>query len=186
MRVIATTNRPLLRDVEAGRFREDLYYRLNVFPITVPPLRDRCGDIPMLARHFAQAAAKRNGLPVPLIPDEVVALLQQRPWKGNIRELENVIERAVLLASDGTVEAQHLLLDAVPAMTPRALPAVSTGGSTAGSLWEMERELIFQTLARVHQNRTKAATELGISIRTLRNKLREYRQGSPAPSFADR
>jgi two-component system response regulator FlrC len=139
MRVIATTNRPLLRDVETGRFREDLYYRLNVFPITVPPLRDRCGDIPMLARHFAQAAAKRNGLPVPLVPDEVVAMLQQRPWKGNIRELENVIERAVLLASGGTVEAQHLLLDAAPTVASQALPAVPTGGSTTGSLWEMER-----------------------------------------------
>lgn len=185
IRVIATTNRPLLRDVEQGRFREDLYYRLNVFPITVPPLRERTADIPLLARHFMQAAASRNGLPVPTISDGLLELLQGRPWKGNVRELENVIERAVLLASGGEIQVQHLLLDAVPIGTAPERPIAPATGPSAGSLWEMERELIFQTLARVNQNRTKAATELGISIRTLRNKLREYRQGSAAPSYAD-
>lgn len=186
IRVIATTNRPLLRDVEQGRFREDLYYRLNVFPITVPPLRDRRADIPALARHFMQVASERNGLPVPTMSDELLELLQGRPWKGNVRELENVIERAVLMASGGIVEAQHLLLDGIPAGITSDRPTAPAGGPTTGSLWEMERELIFQTLARVNQNRTKAATELGISIRTLRNKLREYRQGPATPSFADR
>ncbi|MDH5670336.1 MAG: sigma-54 dependent transcriptional regulator [Nitrospira sp.] len=172
IRVIATTNRALYREVEQNRFREDLYYRLNVFPITVPPLRERAGDIPMLARHFAASAATRNGVGQPVLSESALAHLQRLPWKGNVRELENIMERAVLLAGHGPVLPEHC-----PGEIRETAPS-AVGVSTAnGSLWEMERELIFKTLARVNDNRTHAAKELGISIRTLRNKLREYREG---------
>jgi DNA-binding NtrC family response regulator len=178
IRVIATTNRSLYHEVAQGRFREDLFYRLNVFPITVPPLRERTGDVPLLARHFVKAAAQRNGLPAPTISDAAIAELLARPWKGNVRELENVIERATLLAGGRTIELHHMIAEGLP-MVKEAECAMPAGQPSAnspyGSLWEMERDLIFKTLARVKDNRTHAAKELGISIRTLRNKLREYR-----------
>lgn len=175
IRVIATTNRSLYHEVEQGRFREDLYYRLNVFPITVPPLRERPADVPLLARHFAAVSAARNGFPQPTVSAAAYAILQERRWKGNVRELENVMERAVLLAGNETILPIHVSMESggQPAVSA-PVPSVPQSSSN-GSLWEMERELIFQTLARVNENRTHAAKELGISIRTLRNKLREYR-----------
>ena len=179
IRIIATTNRTLYKEVEQGRFREDLYYRLNVFPVTVPPLRERPMDIALLARHFASQSAARNGVPHPQVSDSALEHLQRLPWKGNVRELENVMERAVLLAGTGTITAEHCPLDRRP--EPAPAPAVSAASPTVvppanGSLWEMERDLIYRTLVRVNDNRTHAAKELGISIRTLRNKLREYRE----------
>lgn len=188
IRVIATTNRTLYREVEQGRFREDLYYRLNVFPITVPPLRERLADIALLARHFSGAASVRNGLPQPSLSEAALAHLQTLPWKGNVRELENVMERAVLLAGQGTILPAHLPsgqpdLVSMPAQVPDSCSA-PVPALVNGSLWEMERELIFKTLARVKDNRTHAAKELGISIRTLRNKLREYRESEqPLSAF---
>lgn len=183
IRVIATTNRALYREVEQGRFREDLYYRLNVFPITVPPLRERVMDVPLLARHFAIQSASRNGVAAPTLSESALSHLQRLVWKGNVRELENVMERAVLLAGDGPILPEHC-----PAETSGDAvgPVLRPQQPTNGSLWEMERELIFKTLARVNDNRTHAAKELGISIRTLRNKLREYREterplSMPAP-----
>jgi len=172
IRVIATTNRILAREVEQNRFREDLYYRLNVFPLTIPPLRERPADIPFLARHFAVAAAARNGVAQPVLSDEALAYLQRLPWKGNIRELENVMERAVVLAGRNPVLPEHCPVESRDVPMPVPIPQ-----PVNGSLWEMERELIFKTLAKVKDNRTHAAKELGISIRTLRNKLREYRVG---------
>ncbi len=184
IRVIATTNRALRAEVDQGRFREDLYYRLNVFPILLPPLRERRADIPVLARHFVSAAAARNGLPAPALSEAATAILMDRPWKGNVRELENAVERAVLMASGGTIQPEHFRLEENgPAVIPVTQPAGQVGGSGGGSLWEMERDLIFRTLARVQGNRTHAAKVLGISIRTLRNKLREYRQQT-APALA--
>ncbi|HJU04950.1 MAG TPA: sigma-54 dependent transcriptional regulator [Nitrospiraceae bacterium] len=187
IRVISTTNRSLLKEVEQGRFREDLYYRLNVFPITLPPLRDRPADLPLLVRHFVKSSAVRNSRPVPDISDGAFKVLSERSWKGNIRELENVMERAVLLASGGAIEAEHVrLMDGGQANSTvvRPLPA---GEAPTGSLWDMERDLVMRTLARLNGNRTHAAKALGISIRTLRNKLREYRQLAeplrPDPSY---
>jgi len=178
IRVIATTNRSLYHEVEQGRFREDLYYRLNVFPITVPPLRERPADISLLARHFVAVSAARNNLPSPMVSTEAYAMLQERRWKGNVRELENVMERAVLLAGNGPILPGHLLPESIgQTVAPAPVPSVPQPSGN-GSLWEMERDLIFQTLARVRENRTHAAKELGISIRTLRNKLREYRESS--------
>jgi DNA-binding NtrC family response regulator len=177
IRVIATTNRTLYREVEQGRFREDLYYRLNVFPITVPPLRERAVDIPMLARHFASLSASRNGVAQPVLSEGAVAHLQRLPWKGNVRELENVMERAVLLTGHGPILPEHCPVEIRNGAAPLPVPTAPIPDPTNGSLWEMERELIFKTLTRVKDNRTHAAKELGISIRTLRNKLREYRDG---------
>ncbi len=176
IRVIATTNRSLYHEVTQGRFREDLFYRLNVFPVTVPPLRERPGDIPLLARHFLRSSAQRNGLTVPTLSERAIADLQQRAWKGNVRELENVMERAILVTTGNAVDVDHLMPgDGTVPMQPIETVEALVAPSAHGSLWEMERDLIFKTLARVKDNRTHAAKELGISIRTLRNKLREYR-----------
>jgi two-component system response regulator FlrC len=184
IRVIATTNRSLRREVEEGRFREDLYYRLNVFPIALPPLRERPADIPVLARHFVAACAARNGLPLPVLTEAALLDLASRPWRGNVRELENAMERAVLLAGGGPIGPEHLpgegaSVGAAPAASPAA-PAPPAGPS----LWEMERALIVRTLEDLKGNRTHAAKRLGISVRTLRNKLREYRQLAAAAETA--
>lgn len=179
IRVIATTNRILYREVEQGRFREDLYYRLNVFPVTVPPLRERIADIALLARHFVNQSAVRNGLTPPALSEGALAHLQRLPWKGNVRELENVMERALLLAGQGPILPEHCPPERIEEVT---IPLSRATQAANGSLWEMERELIFKTLARVKDNRTHAAKELGISIRTLRNKLREYREGEHSAS----
>jgi DNA-binding NtrC family response regulator len=185
IRVIATTNRSLRQEVEQGRFREDLYYRLNVFPITLPPLRERPRDIPVLAGHFVRATASRNGLAVPRLSEAALTVLLGRVWKGNVRELENAVERAVLLAGGQEIGPEHVTVEEqAMGMVGMSLASASTSVlQTNGSLWEMERDLIMQTLERVKGNRTHAAKALGISIRTLRNKLREYRQLAPQPSM---
>jgi transcriptional regulator with GAF, ATPase, and Fis domain len=185
IRVIATTNRSLRQEVEQGRFREDLYYRLNVFPITLPPLRERPRDIPVLAGHFVRATASRNGLGVPRLSEAALTVLLGRVWKGNVRELENAVERAVLLAGGQEIGPEHVTVEEqAMGMVGMSLASASTSVlQTNGSLWEMERDLIMQTLERVKGNRTHAAKALGISIRTLRNKLREYRQLAPQPSM---
>ena len=177
LRVIATTNRDLAREVAEGRFREDLYYRLNVFPIALPPLRERPQDIPVLAEHFLKKHAARNGRAVRRIHPEAMALLQREPWRGNVRELENAIERALLLADGEELLPRHFVFDRVVHTGDRPCQAVA--GTT---VWEMERDLILKTLEELGGNRTHAAQRLGISIRTLRNKIREYRQaGYPVP-----
>ncbi len=173
IRVIATTNRPLLEEVKAGRFREDLYYRLNVFPLRIPPLRDRIADIPALVQHFIRSGAEKNGKEVNAISKEALAILMSMPWPGNVRELENIIERAVLLAESEQIDKDHLLF---PENEPIRQEAVPT---TVTTVWEAERRLILETLTRVSGNRTHAARTLGISIRTLRNKLREYHKLDP-------
>lgn len=191
VRVIATTNRRLKEEVEQGRFREDLYYRLQVFPITLPPLRERRSDIPLLAQHFLAVAAARNGLSCPVISPSAMNVLMTRLWKGNVRELENVMERALLLARGGTIEAEHVQADetdqpmaAPPAPALASLSSPKPAEERLGTLWEMERELIFRALAKTKGNRTHAAKVLGISVRTLRNKLREYREQSGAGADA--
>ncbi|MBI5854057.1 MAG: sigma-54-dependent Fis family transcriptional regulator [Nitrospirae bacterium] len=178
IRVIATTNRCLREEVEQKRFREDLYYRLHVFPLTVPPLRERDGDIPMLARHFAQHSSARNGLTCPELSPAAVQLLESRPWRGNVRELENSVERAVLISAGMMLEPVHFHFDDAPArpVAPAATAPPPAQDSGMGSLWAMERDLIMRTLGAMNGNRTHAAKVLGISLRTLRNKLREYRQ----------
>ena len=167
VRIIATTNQRLRELVDRGHFRGDLYYRLMVVPFVVPPLRERRGDVEVLVDHFLRRFAA--GRPLVLSP-AAREWLRTRPWPGNIRELEHTLERAVLLARGTTIEPADLE-DRDP------LPPRLALGSLAGiTLREMERRLILDTLKRTNDNRTHAARLLGISIRTLRNKLSEYRQ----------
>lgn len=169
IRVLATTNRNLQQEVQAGNFREDLYYRLSVMPVTLPPLRERPEDIPLLAEFLADRSFRRNQRSGGGITPEALACLKARSWRGNVRELENAIERAVLLADGGPLRIEHFAFDVEAPTLPKA-------AEPTGSIWEMERDLILRALERHGGNRTHAAKELGISIRTMRNKLREYRQ----------
>jgi len=170
VRVVATTNENLRRAVEEGKFREDLFYRLNVIPLTILPLRERKEDIPLLVDHFLKGNAARGTTPRKVtISDEAHALLLKYDWKGNVRELENFIERAALVCEDGVIVPRHFFLDGV------ASPQTGSRDVRVGStLREMEKHLILRTLEEVGGNRTRAAKVLGISIRTLRNKLNEY------------
>ncbi len=173
VRVMATTNRDLEKTIEEGRFREDLFYRLNVVSIEFPPLRERKSDIPLLVQHFIQKYNQEMNKRIQGITKEAEALLWKSDWPGNVRQLENAIERAVVLASGSYLDVCDLPQDignSPPEQSARE------GGSRVGmTVAEMERELIFKTLESVNDNRTRAAEMLGISIRTLRNKLNEYR-----------
>src|SRR5208337_538320 len=168
VKVIATTNRNLARLVQEGKFREDLYYRLNVFPIMVPPLRERREDIPELTAHLLKKYARGTDT---RISAEAMDFLMQRIWKGNVRELENAIARACILSDYTVIKPAHLedpcdeRDSAVPAAATRAV----------GSVKEMEMKLILEALNAMNGNRTRAASVLGITSRTLRNKIKEYR-----------
>ncbi len=163
VRVVATTNRRLRALVDGGRFREDLFYRLNVVPLVIPPLCERPGDVALLAEHFLRRHAGVR------LDDAARRWLETQPWPGNVRELEHALERAALLARDGVITVQDL------ADREAAPPRLAIGGMAGLTVREMERRLIVDTLARTRNNRTQAAKLLGISIRTLRNKLAEYR-----------
>ncbi len=172
IRIIATTNRNLKEEVRAGHFREDLYYRLRVFPVTLPPLRERAEDIPLLSERFRQSF-EREHLAVGGFDPETLELLRRHPWPGNVRELENVITRAAFLAEGRIIRPVHVedLLD------PRS--EEDAGENALGirpgrSVWEVERELILRTLDSCGGNKAQSARLLGINVRTLRNKLTEY------------
>jgi len=175
VRVVATTNRNLNEEVKEGRFREDLYFRLNVVPLEIPPLAKRREDIPALAEHFLIRYGARYGKDIIVIEDDAMNYLKTQPWPGNVRELENRIERGVVLATDLVLTLNDVTLDAT---TPTA-DAASFGMIP---LAELEKRHILTTLHELNFNRTKTADQLGISIRTLRNKLNEYReQGEDIP-----
>jgi len=186
VRVIATTNRHLEDSVDRKEFRQDLYFRLNVVPIHVPPLRDRKDDVPHLARQFMQRFARKHGVRVSGISDACHAALSAHYWPGNVRELQNVIERAVILCGEGgLLESEHLGFSPrsmgapVPTSAPAASPSSPAGVPAAHnddlvSLAELEKRHIFAALEKTGQNRTHAAKLLGISVRTLRNKLSDY------------
>ena len=169
VRMVVATNRDLEAEVRQGRFREDLYYRLNVIPITLPPLRDRREDIPLLAAHFLKLVTERNGRPIRGFAPKAMDLLMRNRWKGNIRELENVVERAVIMTRGEYIQPEDL---------PTNLQEPGAGeplGITPGRpLSELEREAILRTLEMVAGNRTETARLLGISRRTLQYKLKEY------------
>jgi len=177
VRVIATTNRHLEESVERKEFRQDLFFRLNVVPIVVSPLRDRKEDVPLLADQFLQRFARKHGVEVRRISNECLAAFEIHAWPGNVRELQNVIERAVILCSEGGVlEPAHL------GLAPKGVKAASTTETSVSefcSLSEIEKRHILAALERSKGNRTHAAKLLGISIRTLRNKLNEYNFKSP-------
>jgi len=170
-RIIATTNRDLKTEIKAGRFREDLYFRLNVVSITVPALRERPGDIPVLANHFALRYADLNGLPKRPLAAAALAKLVRNAWIGNIRELENTIHRAVLFGDGEQLEPEVIETGPAELETPTYASAIPLEGR---SVHDVEREHILRTLQHCLGNRTHAATILGISIRALRNKLNEY------------
>ena len=171
VRVIAATNRAPLQAIRDGRLREDLFYRLNVFELVVPPLRERAEDISLLAQHFVRDFARRHAMPVDGLADAARCALLAHGWPGNVRELRNVIERSVIVARAGLVERRHLppYLQAIRAGTE---PTVTLPAGT--TLAEAERVLIMRTLERVNDNKAEAARQLGLDVKTIRNKLRGY------------
>ncbi len=181
IRVLATSNRNLAEEVRKGTFREDLFYRLNVVALKLPPLRERPADILELAAHFAKKYAAVNGVPVRALSVEARALVLKNPWRGNVRELENTLHRAVLLAAGDVIGPEAILSpdgDTIAAEGPATRAAqvaeAATRGLVGRTVAQVECDLILDTLDHCLGNRTHAAKILGISIRTLRNKLNEY------------
>jgi transcriptional regulator with PAS, ATPase and Fis domain len=171
VRIVTTTNRDLRKMVSQGEFREDLYYRLRVIPITLPPLRERMDDLEPLCLFFIEKFCPPDRVPRPRFTQRALKQMVDYSWPGNVRELENTVERALLISDGPQIEPEHLLLD-----SDLKGPAISEKSNLVGmTVREMEQRLIGQTLKHVNDNRTNAAQMLGISIRTLRNKLREYR-----------
>jgi DNA-binding NtrC family response regulator len=166
VRVIASTNRPLQGLVREGRFREDLYYRLNVIPLSLPPLRDRGEDVIELAEYFTAKFSAPKAPPA--MGDRFRSSLLAHPWPGNVRELSNAIRRAVALCQGDEIDAHALRLAAPPALGPA--PWLKPGLS----LREAEKALLEITLEATAGNRTRAAALLGVSLRTVRNKIREH------------
>lgn len=234
IRLIATSNRDLERHVQDGKFREDLYFRLNVFNLQLPALRDRPGDIRALAKHFAKKYAEANALPERPLTDAALARLETHTWRGNVRELENTLHRAVLLAQGNEIDVDAIMLTgesmtpssptpsfssaqarpaatepaapppappsappsapsapaaAEPELPTEATPAGEVGSLVGRTVADVERHLIIDTLSHCLGNRTHAANILGISIRTLRNKVKQYTDEGyqvPAPGESDR
>jgi two-component system, NtrC family, response regulator AtoC len=188
VRVIATTNRNLEISVEKKEFRQDLFFRLNVVPIPVPPLRERREDVPFLAEDFMRRFSRKHGVQVRGFSEEALKVLTGHNWPGNVRELQNVIERAVILTNEGGVIQPEQLgitkasaLSAAPTTGPVASTQSSPGAVADGTptLAEIEKRHIIVTLDQCKGNRTQAAKLLGVSIRTLRNKLHEYNGTQP-------
>lgn len=216
VRIIATSNRDLMSNVTKGEFRQDLYYRLNVFPVHVPPLRERLDDILLLADHFLNRFTRKHGVKVTGFSDSARAALLAYRWPGNVRELQNTVERAVILSESGravtsaalglpsdmpTAEGEAAAMAmppaagdggsiGVPPETSEATAPLSSEASSASApvlrLDALEKQAIRAALRQTGGNRTQAAVALGISIRTLRNKLQEYREaGEPIEVAAD-
>jgi len=185
VRVIATTNRNLEISVEKKEFRQDLFFRLNVVPVQVPPLRDRREDVESLAQEFARRFSRKHGVHVRGLTAETQQVLKQHGWPGNVRELQNVIERAVILCGEnGMIEPAHLgMASASTSASSSSAPTAPAGITEDGaiSLSELEKRHILAVLDRCKGNRTHAAKMLDVSIRTLRNKLHEYSGTSPKP-----
>jgi DNA-binding NtrC family response regulator len=190
IRVVATTNVSLAQMVERGQFRADLYYRLNVIPLSLPALRERREDIPVLARHFAEHFAAQRRAGVPRLHQDFIDRLQSHTWPGNVRELANFMRRVITLSNTLDIDAGCFDAEfAPPASVRRSAPASPSLSSPASlpaapgtPIREMEKQHLENTLALTDGNRTHAAEMLGISIRTLRNKIREY--GLPPRRYA--
>jgi DNA-binding NtrC family response regulator len=202
VRVIATTNRDLPREVAKGSFRQDLFYRLNVLPLRVPPLRERRDDIPALARHFVAQVAAREGVEAPRVNDDAIDQLCAYRWPGNVRELQNLIERAVVLSRGKAIDARLLApwlddhssasiahveprIEIKPSATAVNSSTMNGAESCLGPiipreriplLEEIERQAIVETLERFRGHRQKTAEALGIGVRTLGLKLKKWKE----------
>lgn len=168
VRIIAATNRDLTKSIEAGTFREDLYYRLNVFAIQLPALHNRREDITLLVKYFAAYFAEKENKPKPAISSKAFRLLEQYSWKGNIRELKNVIQRAIILADENEIDATQL---------PYEIQNTSIADATNLSLAGVEKQHIEKVLLHTGNNKTKTAELLGIGLTTLYRKIEEYKLG---------
>lgn len=185
VRLIASTNRPLEDEVRAGRFREDLLYRLDVVPLTLPPLRERAEDIPDLAAGIVRRLSRRLGIEAPTITPEALSVLQDFPFPGNVRELENVLERALALCNHGRIDVADLQLRAVPRadnappLSPerisqlRGQPPATTMPALGDQLEDVERAAIIKALEAARYNKTAAAKALGMTFRALRYRIKK-------------
>jgi DNA-binding NtrC family response regulator len=183
IRIVATTNVSLPAMVEQGKFRADLYYRLNVIPLPLPPLRERREDVPVLADFFARKFASEAGRPIPILHPEFVAGLQAHSWPGNVRELGNFIRRVLTLIDGCEIGPECLKTELSSAANSRTPPSVSPAPLRTGtSMREVERLLLEETLQITGGNRTRTAKMLGVSLRTIRNKIREH--GLPPRRYA--
>jgi two-component system response regulator FlrC len=182
VRVIATSNREVRSYVEEGRFREDLFYRLNVFPLHIPPLCERPQDIIPIAHSILERQAREAGQAVPQLVPEAADKLQSHDWPGNVRELDNVIQRAMILKTDDAIDADAIHFERAPAATPRSEAPQTLDATDAdedslnGELRQREWNMILNTIRTVNGSRKKAAEKLGISQRTLRYKLARMRE----------
>ena len=174
VRVLATTNRNLLEEVEKGKFREDLYYRLNVFPIAVPPLRERGDDILLLAKTFLGRHAMRHGIKKLSFSKSCEKAINQHSWPGNVRELENAVERAVILSDENNFIEPELLGLVQIEKGQRTSPSKTNQSEEIENIQELEKLHIEKILKRCEGNRTHAAKKLGLNVRTLRNKIKEF------------
>jgi transcriptional regulator with GAF, ATPase, and Fis domain len=182
VRLVAATNRDLIEMVNRGEFRSDLYYRLNVFPILLPPLRDRREDIPALVMHFVEVFGRRMGREIEHIPPETMSALSSYPWPGNIRELQNLIERAVILSNNG------VLPNSLPAMGTQAIAVASAATTPATTLKDSERTLIQRTLESVGWvigGPKGAAAKLGLKRTTLIHKMQKLGISRPLQGGQD-
>ncbi|MGZ3454099.1 MAG: sigma-54-dependent transcriptional regulator [Polyangiales bacterium] len=177
VRVLTATNKKLDEQVRAGKFREDLFYRLNVVSLEIPPLRDRASDIPALASFFLRKYAQENGKSIEGFDDGALDALVHYRWPGNVRELENAVERAVVLGSGPRIERKHLPASVVPESDTNAQPMIP--GAT---IYDLEKYAILRTLEAVGGSTSRAATVLGISARKIQYKLHEYQGGEPTES----
>jgi two-component system response regulator AtoC len=176
IRFLATSNRNMMDAIDSKIFREDLYYRLNVVPIHIPALRERCEDILPLANYFLEKFCLENHKPLKKLNDRAAQKLLRYNWPGNVRELANIIERTVVLDFDPVIDETHLYLSNISSQKEVVSFSLGTTLPTGMSLHAMEKQMILETLNSYHHNRTKTAAALGISVRTLRNKLHEYEE----------
>lgn len=180
VRVVTASNRELAAEVEAGRFRDDLFYRLNVFPIHLPPLRERREDVAVLVNHFVEQMRQELSKPIRSVSEKAMAVFENHVWPGNVRELRNVVERAVILCDRPVLEPCHVVIHTEVKPAKRSgdrAPAETLRDVSRSAAAEAEIELIKRVLEQVRWNRRKAARCLGVSYKTLWNKLKEYNLG---------